>query len=110
MNLLNEPMLDKLAYEDVKEKITNGAELLDVRLPDEYANSHIVGSKHFPLIFLRMKADTLDNEKEYILYCDTERRSSSAAYLLNERGLTTCIIQNGMTDVPKEDLEGKNLE
>ena len=109
LKLLNEPMLDKLDYATVKEKVAAGAELLDVRMPDEYAAAHIKGCKHFPLIFLRMKADSLDSSKEYILYCDTERRSSSAAFLLNERGLTTSVLQNGMTDVPKEEMEGASV-
>lgn len=109
LKLLNEPTLDKLEYADVKEKIDAGAEMLDVRLPDEYASAHIKGCKHFPLIFLRMKANTLDASKDYILYCDTERRSSSAAFLLGEHGINTSIIKNGMADVPKEDLEGSDV-
>lgn len=109
LKLLNEPMLDKLDYAQAKEKMDSGAELLDVRMPDEFAAAHIKGSKPFPLIFLRMKADTLDADKEYILCCDTERRSSSAAFLLNERGLTTAVISNGLADVPKEDLEGASV-
>jgi len=60
LKLLNEPMLDKLDYAEAKEKANNGVEILDVRLPDEFALAHIKGSKHFPLIFLRMKLSTLD--------------------------------------------------
>lgn len=109
LKLLNEPMLDKIDYAAIKEKVDAGAEVLDVRLPDEYASAHIKGSKHFPLIFIRMKASTLDASKDYILYCDTERRSSSAAFLLGEHGINASIINNGMTDVPKEDMEGSNV-
>ena len=109
LTLLNEPMLDKLDYTDAKEKVAAGAEILDVRLPDEYASAHIKGCKHFPLIFIRMKADTLDSSKEYILYCDTERRSSSAAFLLGEYGINASIVKNGMADIPKEDMEGTNV-
>ena len=109
LKLLNEPMLDKLDYADVKEKIEAGAEVLDVRMPDEFASAHLIGCKHFPLIFIRMKAETLDSGKEYILYCDTERRSSSAAFLLGEYGIDASIIKNGMTDIPKEDMEGANV-
>ena len=109
LNLLTEPTLDKVDYAEAKEKVAAGAEILDVRLPNEYASAHIKGCKHFPLIFIRMKAGTLDSSKEYILYCDTERRSSSAAFLLAEHGLTISIIKNGMTDVPKEDLEGADV-
>ena len=109
LTLLNEPMLDKIDYADVKAKVEAGAEILDVRLPDEFASAHIKDCKHFPLIFIRMKASTLNASKEYILYCDTERRSSSAAFLLGEHGFDASIIKNGMADVPKEDMEGTNI-
>ena len=109
LTLLNEPILDKLDYAVAKEKVSAGAVLLDVRLPDEYASAHIIGCKHFPLIFIRMKAETLDTSKEYILYCDTGRRSSSAAFLLGEYGITASIINNGIADIPKEDMEGTNV-
>jgi rhodanese-related sulfurtransferase len=43
---------------------------------------------------------------QYVVYCDTERRSSSASYLLNERGFNTSVLINGTRDIPKEDMEG----
>jgi rhodanese-related sulfurtransferase len=53
-----------------------------------------------------MKADTLDRNRHYIIYCDTERRSSSASFLLNERGFNTSVLREGMKQVPGENLEG----
>ena len=107
LELLNEPMLDRVNYETVTDKVDNGeAEWLDVRLPAEYQAAHIKGAEHIPLIFLRMKASTLDKDKHYIVYCDTERRSSSASFLLNERGFTTSVLREGMKKIPAEDMEG----
>jgi len=110
LELLNEPMLDKVPYATAKERISNGdAEWLDVRLPAEYDASHIKGSMNVPLIFLRMKAGTLDDGKKYILCCDTGSRSSSASFILNDRGFTTFVLDKGIKEVPNEDLEGKDL-
>ena len=107
LELLNEPMLDRVDYETIKNKVDEGeAEWLDVRLPAEYENAHIKGCTHIPLIFMRMKADTLDKNKHYIVYCDTERRSSSASFLLNERGFNTSVLRDGIKDIPQEDMEG----
>jgi CRP-like cAMP-binding protein len=108
--LLNEPMLDKLDYTSAKEKVASGeSKWLDIRLPAEYASAHLKGSAQVPLIFLRMKADSLDKSTHYIVYCDTARRSSSASYILNERGFTTSVLKDGLKDVPAEDLEGSNI-
>ncbi|HHO59461.1 MAG TPA: cyclic nucleotide-binding domain-containing protein, partial [Thiotrichales bacterium] len=111
LELLNEPLLKKVDYTSASYKVKNGeAEWLDVRLPGEYTAAHIKGCSHIPLIFLRMKSGSLDKFKNYIVYCDTERRSSAAAYLLSERGFKTSVLINGIKDVPHDDLEGSNIE
>jgi CRP-like cAMP-binding protein len=107
LHLLNEPMLDKIDYKTARAKVDTGvADWLDVRLPAEHESVHIRGDLHIPLIFLRMKAATLNQGKHYVVYCDTGRRSSSASYLLNERGFNTSVLINGLKDIPKEDMEG----
>ena len=110
LELLNEPMINKVDYTTAKLKTNNGeAEWLDVRLPAEYESAHIKGAAHIPLIFLRMKVGALDHLKNYILYCDTGRRSSSASYLLSERGFKTSVLINGIKDASNDDLEGSNV-
>jgi rhodanese-related sulfurtransferase len=110
LSLLNEPMLDIVNFATAKEKVeSGGSEWLDVRLPNEYKSAHIKGATHLPLIFLRMKIDTLDKNKNYILYCDTGRRSSSASYIMNERGFTTSVLKDGLKTVDLSELEGNDI-
>jgi len=110
LELLNAPMLSTLNFDSAKEKVNNGeAEWLDIRLPAEYQSAHIKGSTHIPLIFLRMKIGTLDTDKHYILYCDTGRRSSSASYIMNERGFNTSLLEGGLKGVDQSELEGNDI-
>lgn len=110
LELLNEPMISKVDYTSANRYVSNGeSEWLDVRLPAEYESAHIKGARHMPLIFLRMKMKELDPLKNYILYCDTERRSSSASYILSEKGFITSVLINGIKDAPNEVLEGNNV-
>ncbi|MES0327467.1 MAG: cyclic nucleotide-binding domain-containing protein [Gammaproteobacteria bacterium] len=110
LSLLNEPMLDIVDFDTAKEKAgSDNSEWLDVRLPNEFNSAHIKTATHLPLIFLRMKIDTLDKNKNYILYCDTGRRSSSASYILNERGFNTSILKNGLKSVDVSELEGNDI-
>ncbi|HEB82800.1 MAG TPA: cyclic nucleotide-binding domain-containing protein [Gammaproteobacteria bacterium] len=110
LELLNEPLLNQVDYTTASLKVRNGeAEWVDVRLPAEYKSAHIKHASHVPLISLRLKAKTLDPLKNYILYCDTGRRSSSASFLLNERGFKTSVLINGIKEVPTEDMEGDNI-
>ena len=56
-----------------------------------------------------MKLGSLDQGKEYILYCDTGRRSSAASFLLNKRGFNTHVLENGLNEVPNEEKDGKDV-
>ncbi|MCZ6723490.1 MAG: cyclic nucleotide-binding domain-containing protein [Gammaproteobacteria bacterium] len=104
-SLLNEPLLNWVNYEEGKALVANGGIWLDVRLPDEHKSKHIKGSLNIPLIFLRMKASSLDIEKKYVIYCDTGRRSSAAAFLLNERDINSYVLTAGIDQAAAEDLE-----
>ncbi|PCJ84349.1 MAG: hypothetical protein COA54_13945 [Thiotrichaceae bacterium] len=110
LKLLNEPMVDKVDFTSANLKVRNGeASWLDVRMPAEFASAHIKGATHMPLIFLRMKMKKLDPMVNYILYCDTERLSASASYILSEKGYKTSILINGIKDAPNDQLEGSNV-
>ena len=94
--LLKAPVLHTLNFEQAREAVKNGAVWLDVRLESEHKNVSIPGSLNIPLYMLRLKAAALDKDKKYIVYCDTGRRSSSAAYLLNERGINASVLNGGL--------------
>lgn len=96
--LLKEPMLSWLTFDEAKERVAGGAKLLDVRLESEHSNNGLEGSINIPLFMLRLKADSLDPETAYIVYCDTGRRSSAAAFLLSERGFETYCLQGGLIE------------
>ncbi len=95
--LLKEPMLSWVSKAEGDKMVAEGAVWVDVRLSSEHKNNGLKGSINLPLFMLRLKADKLDAAKTYILYCDTGRRSSAAAFLLGERGLTTYCLQGGLT-------------
>jgi CRP-like cAMP-binding protein len=96
--LLKEPMLNWVTRAEADKMVAGGkGAWIDVRLDSEYKNNPIPGAVNIPLFMLRMKADKLDAAKTYILYCDTGRRSSAAAFLLSERGLTACCLKGGLT-------------
>ena len=95
-NLLNEPMLDWVTLIEAQEVIKNGGQWLDVRLPSEFENNHMEGAINIPLYFIRMKINTLDQEKDYVMCCDTGRRSSAGAYILSERGFKAYVLKGGI--------------
>jgi len=94
--LLNEPMLDWVDQAAAAEIIKNGGQWLDVRLPSEFENQHLDDAINIPLYFIRLKINTLDPDKKYVVCCDTGRRSSAGAYILSERGYSAYVLQGGI--------------
>ncbi|HEY3487161.1 MAG TPA: cyclic nucleotide-binding domain-containing protein [Gammaproteobacteria bacterium] len=106
ISLLNEPLQDWVDYAKAKAKVDSGAgQWLDVRLPAEFKMSHIKGAVNLPLISMRLKVKTMDPKKQYILCCDTGRRSSAAAYILSENGISSSVLKNGLASVPESDKQ-----
>lgn len=97
IKLLNEPMIETVDLATAKQRVAEGAVWVDVRLPTEFQNAHIPGAVNLPFYVLRMKLGELDPAKTYICYCDSGRRSSAVAYLLNERGFNALVLKGGIT-------------
>jgi CRP-like cAMP-binding protein len=97
-SLLNEPMLDWIAYDKAQEIIADGGVWLDVRLPSEYENHHLDNAINIPLYFIRLKMSTLDQDTKYVVCCDTGRRSSAGAYILSGRGHQAYVLQGGINE------------
>lgn len=95
IRLLKEPKVNQLplsALPTVREQ----AVLIDVRTEDEYAMGHLDTAVNIPVSLLRLKTRMLDKGQEYILYCDTGRRSNAATYLLQKLGYKVSYLQRGV--------------
>jgi rhodanese-related sulfurtransferase len=96
VELLREPLLKRLDPAGARQKIAEGAVWVDVRLPVEWRHDGLPGSINLPLNELREDFGKLDADKEYIVYCQTGRRSSAATFLLGQRGLHAYLLQGGL--------------
>jgi CRP-like cAMP-binding protein len=94
--LLNEPLLQWVDQDKAREIVAKGGKWLDVRLPSEYQNFRIDGAVNIPLYFIRLKLNALDKNTQYVVCCDTGRRSSAAAYILSERGFEAYVLRGGL--------------
>ena len=94
--LLNEPMLDWVTKDQAAEIVKKGGQCRDCRLPWEFENLHMEGAINIPLYFIRLKINTLDEGMDYVLCCDTGRRSSAGAYILSERGYKAHVLKDGI--------------
>lgn len=69
--------------------------ILDVRAPGERQAKHIAGSLHIPLHRLMQHVDALPRDRKVVIHCASGYRSSIAASLLEQRGLTAIADLEG---------------
>jgi rhodanese-related sulfurtransferase len=94
--LLREPLLHAINMEQAKQKVLGGAQWIDVRYPSEYQYDRLPGARNIPLSEIRNAFGALDIDEEYIVYCQSGRRSSAAAFLLAQRGYHVFLLEGGL--------------
>jgi len=105
ITLLKEPILKTVNFTEAKDMVKEGAIWLDVRLQSEHSYRNIPNSLNIPLFLLRLNADKLSHEHTYVTYCDTGSRSSSASFILNERGYDACVLEGGLNAISSNNTE-----
>jgi CRP-like cAMP-binding protein len=95
-DLLREPLLKRLGFRDGAEKVRRGALWLDVRYPSEYQYDKLPGAINVPLAEVRNMFGVLDRGREYIVYCQSGRRSAAAAFLFAQRGFRVWLLEGGL--------------
>jgi len=95
--LMNAPLLQWVSPAEARAIIARGGRWLDVRLPSEHQTLTIEGALNVPLYLIRLKLSMLDRKTPYVVYCDTGRRSSAAAYILVERGFDAYVLTGGVS-------------
>ena len=96
ITLLKEPLLSKVSAETAGVRVTAGAQWLDVRYPSEYQYDRQAGAINVPLAEIRNAFNLLDKSREYVVYCQSGRRSAAAAFLLAHRGFRVWLLDGGL--------------
>jgi len=71
---------------DLRQKINEGATIVDVRTPDEFRSGHVKGSINIPLDRIQDQLNKLDKSKPMITCCRSGARSGMAADVLKRHG------------------------
>ncbi|MCC6302043.1 MAG: cyclic nucleotide-binding domain-containing protein [Gammaproteobacteria bacterium] len=103
--LLRQPTLEAVDYIRAAAEVAAGAAAwIDVRLPSEFAHSHLPRAHNIPMRALHKEARGLDRSISYICYCQTGSRSSAAVFVLKNYGIEARVLRNGLQGVPPEAL------
>lgn len=102
LQLLREPVVDTLSNRDLDMALQTDTILLDVRTPEEYRYRHLKNAFSMPLGSMRLHSRILDPYGVYLVYCDTDRRSRTAASFLAQQGYRVRALQGGMNYLPAD--------
>ena len=105
ITLIKQPSLKYIAYDEMMEYVEKGADLIDVRGPDDYKKYHLPHSISVPFFSLRMYLKTLNRQHPIIVVCNNGRTSEAAAFVLLRHKFTALILQGGLDALDQELLK-----
>ena len=98
---IDHPITD---YESV---ITDDAQFIDVREPDEVANGTLPGTTNIPLGQIADRLGELDAERRVVVMCKSGGRSTQAAEILTGAGFSDVVnLAGGMMGWDKANKGG----
>ena len=78
--------IEAVSAKTAKTLVDEGAQLIDVRTPEEWQITHLEGAKHIPVDDLLGRVNELDSAQDYVVYCHHGTRSARAIAGLQKLG------------------------
>lgn len=101
---VKEPMVTWFSPMDAQDKVTNGARWIDVRVAEQARQTRLHGAISMPMEELRDRMSGFDKNTLYICYCENGRLSSTAAFLLRQRGYNVGVLRGGLQSLKRAGL------
>ena len=77
--------------------IEDGARVIDVRTPEEFAAGHLAGARNIDVSAadFHARVGELDQDATYVLYCRSGSRAGAAADMMADMGFTDVVNAGG---------------
>lgn len=87
--------MQEIGVDRLEEALAEGAVLVDVREPQEYAEAHVPGATLIPMGELGGRLQELDPASPVYLICRSGHRSAAVGQALETRGFQTVNVVGG---------------
>lgn len=88
----------RLSVQEAKEMLANGAAVVDVREPHEYAGGHVPNATLIPVNSVYARRAELPKDQDVIFVCAIGQRSALASEMAAAAGLTRIFNLDGGTE------------
>jgi phage shock protein E len=85
----------------VRQLIESGAQVVDVRTPQEFGGGAYPGAVNIPLQELPRRMTEIPKGKAVVVYCASGGRSAVAASMLKRAGYGEVVNAGGLSDMPR---------
>ena len=84
--------------------IEDGAAVIDVRTPEEFADGHLDGARNIDVSAgdFESRIEELDRDGSYVVYCRTGSRAAAAVRTMLDAGFTDVVNGGGYEDLAAE--------
>lgn len=89
------PTVPEIDTDGLAAALADGAPLVDVRMPDEYAEARVPGAVLIPLPELGARTAEVPSDRRVYVICATGARSAAAVDALNKAGWDTVNVAGG---------------
>ena len=90
--------MQQVSIMELEDSLSDNGVMIDVRSKEKYSEKHIKGAINIPTPELRSKYQELDQDRSYLLYCNTGHRSNLGASILKQHGFSKVFnLAGGMT-------------
>lgn len=101
LKLLIDPLIPYFTHSETQTKLNQGCVVIDVRSEKESKEKPLDGAVNIPLSMLRVKLDSLNADREYLLVCNDGSQSAAAAFLVIQHGLKCSVLEGGLNNTSK---------
>ena len=107
LEIVIEPLFQRVSYQHALGTIERGALWLDVRPSPVFEKAHLPASINLPMSSLRYQSSSLDPDRNYIVCCNDSGDQATAAYLLLEQGFKVTLLEGGMPEATADQEQQK---
>ena len=99
VELVKQPLSQAIDYPAACKLAEENALWIDVRIPEEYDAGHLPDAINLPYFSIRFQTSSLADDRIYLVYGTEVGQSTTAAYLLIERGYEVYVLQECWNDL-----------
>ncbi len=99
LSLIKQPTLKYISYPETLELLSKGAELIDVREPDDFKKINLPKSINIPFFTLRMQMKNLNRQKPVIVVCWDGKTSETASFILVRHKFNALVLIGGINRI-----------